>query len=106
MSDGTKHDAGKPMMDLLWSPHLVEVAEVFSVGAKKYSRYNWTKGIEFSRLYSALQRHLNAWWMGEENDPETGNSHLAHAGCCLQMLYGMNYLHPELDDRFKRNDDV
>ena len=31
-------------------------------------------------------RHIFAWWGGEDKDPETGFSHLAHAACCLLFL--------------------
>jgi hypothetical protein len=31
-------------------------------------------------------RHLVAYQSGEEIDPESGKSHLAHAQCCLIFL--------------------
>jgi hypothetical protein len=34
----------------------------------------------------ALMRHMTAWWEGESADPETGYSHLWHAGCCILFL--------------------
>jgi hypothetical protein len=34
-----------------------------------------------------MQRHLWAWKEGEQNDPESGKNHLAHALCCLMFLY-------------------
>jgi hypothetical protein len=34
-----------------------------------------------------MQRHIWAWKEGEQNDPETGRHHLAHAMCCLMFLY-------------------
>jgi hypothetical protein len=36
---GTKHDGGKPRMDLLSSAWLLGVGDVLTYGAKKYSRY-------------------------------------------------------------------
>lgn len=47
---------------------------------------NWEQGILFSRCFAALQRHLTAWWLGDEIDSETGINHLAHAGCELFFL--------------------
>ena len=86
LSEATKFDGEKIRMELL-PPELMEsVAKVLTFGAKKYEARNWEKGMEWSRVYGALQRHLNAWWSGEENDPETGYSHLHHAGCCIAFL--------------------
>ena len=53
-----------------------------------------------SRYFSAAQRHLLAWNDGEDNDPESGLPHLAHASCNLMfMLYHTKH-NPKLDDRF------
>lgn len=38
------------------------------------------------RYFAAAMRHLWAWWTGEERDAETGESHLAHAACCVLFL--------------------
>jgi len=38
------------------------------------------------RYYDAAMRHLYAWFNGEPKDLETGESHLAHAICCLLFL--------------------
>ena len=84
---GVKNDQGKERWDLMPFDALREIAKVFTQGAKKYSDRNWENGLDYSRPYSALQRHLSAWWEDrEENDAEWGLSHLAHAGCCLLML--------------------
>lgn len=55
------------------------VGEVYAFGAEKYDDHNWRKGYEWSKSYDALQRHLTAWWDGEDRDPESGLSHLGHA---------------------------
>ena len=60
--------------DCLW-----ELAEVYGVGAQKYSADNWRKGYPWSWSYSAMQRHLNQFWQGEDFDAETRQAHLAHA---------------------------
>jgi len=54
--------------------------------AAKYAPHNWEKGIDYSRVYGALLRHMMAWWGGEDTDPETGLSHLHHAACCIMFL--------------------
>jgi hypothetical protein len=98
---GMKFDQGKPLMGLLSPRWLVGVAQVLTFGAKKYAAHNWAQGISYSRLYDAIQRHLNAFWDHEENDPESGISHLLHASCGMMFLYMMTIIHPELDDRHR-----
>jgi hypothetical protein len=89
----------KNMLQLMPPLATERIAEVFTFGAKKYSDWNWSKGMEYSRLYGAMQRHITAWYKGESIDPETGKSHLAHAGCCVMMLLEMEELRPDMDDR-------
>jgi len=60
---------------------------------------NWEKGIAWSRVYGAALRHLNAWYGGENLDPETGRSHLWHAATNIMFLMEFENTHPELDDR-------
>lgn len=86
MSEFKKFDTGKVKMGLL-PPHALKgIAEVFTSGAVKYGDYNYMNGTQWSRYYDALQRHLNAWYSGQELDEETGKSHLYHAGCCIMIL--------------------
>lgn len=63
---------------------------------------NWEKGINFSRVFGALMRHLWAWWNPYylDTDEETGKSHLWHAACCLAFLisYEARGMH-DFDDR-------
>ena len=99
-SKGTKHDDGKPRMDLIDSYCLEELAKVLTMGASKYDAHNWRKGIEYSRIYAAIQRHLNEYWKGTDVDPESGLPHLAHAMCGLQFLLWHSKFKPELDDRW------
>lgn len=56
-------------------------------GAKKYGPFNWReKNIEALTYYSAALRHLFAWFDGQDNDPDSGNPHLAHAIASLAIL--------------------
>lgn len=87
-------------MDLL-DPHAMEqLALVLGFGAKKYAAHNWRKGLSKSRLIGAALRHLFAYLGGQDHDPETGLSHVAHAMCCCMFLLGLEH-RPELDDRWK-----
>lgn len=98
-SGGTKYDDGKPRMELLPGPALREVAKVLTFGAKKYDPWNWQKGFSWGRLAGACLRHLFSWLSGEDNDPETGLSHLAHAACCILFLLDHTILDLGQDDR-------
>lgn len=97
--EGAKLDTGKVGLDLLPPEPLIQIARVLDFGAKKYASYNWAKGIKYSRVYSAALRHLFAWWKGEDVDPETGLSHLAHAGCCVLFLLQYELSKRDFDDR-------
>lgn len=98
---GTKFDAGKPPMELLSTEVLVQISRVLEFGKKKYDTHNWRKGMSWSRLIGAALRHLTAYKDGEDLDPETGLSHLAHLGCCTMFLLEFIKTHPDFDDRYK-----
>jgi hypothetical protein len=85
---GTKLDHGKPQVALIDPDWLLEVAEVLTFGAKKYSPGNWKHVDDAQARYlSAAYRHLLAYQKGQENDSESNLSHLAHASCCLMFLH-------------------
>lgn len=105
LTEGTKHDGDKIRTDLYPVASFLGTCRVLTHGAKKYAARNWEKGILFGRVYGALLRHLFAWWGGEDVDPESGEHHLDHAGCCIAFLqhYAKNpgsYAH--FDDRPKQ----
>jgi len=79
-------DLKAPLCMVPWSA-IIYLAMAFKEGARKYGPFNWrTKKIESMTYVSALMRHVAAWVDGEENDPESGNPHLAHALACLAIL--------------------
>jgi len=88
MKKAVKFDDDKTRMDLLPPKAQKGIAKVFTFGAKKYNDYNYKngEGLDWNRPYAACLRHLNAWQDGEDLDPETKQSHLYHAGCCIMML--------------------
>lgn len=99
MTEGRKDDGGKLPWHLLPPELMIGVAAVLQFGAVKYTERNWEKGMAWSRVFSALMRHLWAWWMGEKKDPETGYSHLWHAGCCIAFLIAYEQREIGVDDR-------
>ena len=64
------------------------VGRVMSVGAAKYGAFNYRESrIAASTYQDAMERHASLWFDGEDNDPETGVSHLASiiASCSLLL---------------------
>src|SRR3990167_8769307 len=95
-----KHDGQKEIRPELLAPEfLTGIAKVLAFGANKYSVGNWANGMEWSRIYGALQRHIIAWAGGENSDSESGFSHLFHAGCCLMFLVAHEARELGIDDR-------
>jgi len=89
--EGMKYDEGKLDYTLLPWGALEEVVKVLEFGKKKYARDNWQKVPEGKiRYVQAGFRHLIAYTTGEENDKESGLSHLAHAICCLMFVLSLN----------------
>ncbi len=87
-----KYDSNKPDLSILPLAGLCAVAAALSLGEKKYGRHDFYKGgIESHRMIAAALRHLYAWESGEDNDPESGASHLGHAAAnCLMLLAQMD----------------
>jgi hypothetical protein len=98
---GIKHDSNKTEYHYLSPIAIEELSKVLTFGAKKYAAHNWRGGMKWSRVLSAAFRHLYAWMRGEDKDPETGLSHLAHCMCCIMFLLEFEVTHKELDDRYK-----
>jgi hypothetical protein len=102
--EGRKNDSGKLRYDLVcpeWEEGLVDILTGAPGigGAGEYGDRNWELGLDVSRCYAALRRHIAAWIRGEDNDPKSGKSHLFHANACLMFLWAMPQIHPERDDR-------
>lgn len=79
---------------------LETLSRVYSKGLKKYQRDNWRRGYRWSLSYDALQRHLMAFWKGEDLD-EDGEPHLAHAAWHCATLIVFMKEQREKDDRWK-----
>lgn len=95
-----KADDGKNPLDLLPTVALESVGLVLQHGAKKYAAHNWRKGMKYSRLISALLRHVFAFMRGENIDPESNLPHMAHAACCVLFLLDYQLTSVGEDDRY------
>jgi hypothetical protein len=69
-------------------------------GMLKYGRANWRRaGIRASIYYDACRRHMNAWFEGEDTDPDSGLPHLAHAIACIAIIIDAKAAGKLNDDR-------
>lgn len=72
------------------------------VGMLQYGRSNWRaahQGVRASIYVAACKRHLDAWFEGEELDPDSGIPHLGHALACLAILVDAEAAGNLKDDR-------
>ena len=69
-------------------------------GMLKYGRSNFRAvGVRASIYYDAVNRHINAWFEGEDVDPDSGLPHLAHALACLAIIVDAQAAGKLRDDR-------
>ena len=69
-------------------------------GALKYGRHNYRAvGVRGSVYYDAARRHLDAYWEGEDIDPDSGVSHLVKAMACLAVMRDSQMIGNFTDDR-------
>lgn len=77
----------KTPLQLLPPVFMAATAWVLKLGAKKYGPWNWRHNkVECQTYVGAIRRHLDAWQEGEDVDPESGQSHLAHIAASVAIL--------------------
>lgn len=108
----TKHDNGKPRLDLLPPEALIEIANVFTHGAARYGDHNWRQGLPHSRTIAAALRHIMAFQGGADIDNGEGGTNCHHLACAIvelmfaltfeiEALHGTQVPEPyDADDRF------
>jgi len=94
-----RFNTGKPQWSLVDMTCFEDMVRVLEFGAKKYTPGNWKKGLPIMSQYDSLARHMVAFMNGENTDPETGLSHLAHAQCNLMFMMHTMKHHSNLDNR-------
>ena len=79
---------------------MAEVARVMEMGAVKYDAHNWKKGGPMRDSIDSLLRHMTAFNNCQDNDEESGLSHLAHVICNASFILENYYRYgEEIDDR-------
>lgn len=108
MADGTskpsnpKDAVGIRKVSLSMLPFRVlwEVALGMLEGALKYGRHNYRGiGVRASVYFDAAQRHLGAWWEGEDIDRESQLSHITKTISALVVLRDSMIQGNWVDDR-------
>lgn len=88
---GAKKQMKLDRFDLVPAEPLRLLARHYGLGSLKYEDRNWEKGYPWSWAYRALMGHVNAWWQGEDIDPETGSPHMAavawHAFAIMEFAH-------------------
>lgn len=79
---------------------IAEVGVALLEGALKYGRFNYRKSaIKASVYFDATQRHLNAWYEGEDLDPDSELSHITKAIASLTVFRDAMLNGKVIDDR-------
>jgi hypothetical protein len=98
-NQGLRFNTGKLKWSLVSWKALAPMVRVLMFGAEKYDDHNWKKGLKYTEICESLQRHLNAFIEGEENDPESKLSHVGHILCNAMFLSYMSLFRKDMDDR-------
>lgn len=86
ITDGLKHDGGKPRLDLV-PPEIIEVVgAVMTHGIEKYGEGSYRK-VDPKRYRAALMRHICKWLKNPYGiDSDSGLPHLWHIACNVAFL--------------------
>ena len=95
ITDGLKHDGGKPRLDLV-PPELIEaVGTVMTHGAEKYGEASYRQ-VQPQRYRSALMRHICKWLKDPHGkDEDSGLPHLWHIACNVAFLLELDKEKPQ-----------
>lgn len=131
MEKAKRYNKGKIRPELLPAHALSKIAEVYTKGAHKYTVYrdasgkevlgkdipmediwkyeivddgsnNWRKGQSWTDALGSIKRHIAAFELGEDMDPELGTYHLANAAWGMLQLIEYYKIFPHGDDRIHR----
>ena len=102
---GQSKNEGKVQYSLMPTDALREVARVLTIGAQKYEKRNWERGMPWSWRYDSLRRHTEDWWAGVDKDPENGTWTMAcvAVNALFLLAYQLRGL-KQFDDRERLGD--
>ena len=90
-----RYNQGKTQLDLIPPNVLEELGRALTYGAEKYGKYNYRKGMEWSKVLDSLLRHINSFRKGEDFDIESGLPHLSLAMCNIVFLSEYSRIYPQ-----------
>lgn len=99
-----KKFAGAKKVCLHYVPPIAEMqmARAMELGGIKYGPFNWQESeIDATTYYDAIRRHIAEWFTGQDIDPESGCSHLAHIMACCAVVIDAEATGMLIDDRPK-----
>lgn len=97
-----RFNEGKPEVSQLDPRFIIELSDLMTVSSKKYGKFNWAQGQEYHTPFDSCLRHLLKFMLGEDNDSESGKSHLVHAAANIMILFTSYKLaDKELDTRYR-----
>lgn len=97
---GVRENSGKLKWSLVSMRSLAPMVRVLMFGAQKYEDHNWKKGLKYTEICESLQRHLNSFMEGKDNDSESKLSHVGHILCNAMFLSYMTLFRKDMDDRY------
>lgn len=99
MDKALRYNEGKNMLDLIPPVLIEEIGKILTFGAKKYDKYNYRKGMEWSKCVASLKRHLLSFENGIDYDSESGQLHISHVIVNAMFLLEYYKIYPQGDDR-------
>jgi len=97
---------GKAPLEFLEPAANEAIARVMATGAEKYGPRNFIiDAITATTYIGAIRRHLDAWMEGQDVDPDSGFTHLAHIGANIHVVLAAMAHDKCIDDRFPASDD-
>jgi len=100
MKEGDRFNEGKLKWSLVSWKALEPLVQVLMFGTQKYDSHNWKKGLKYTEVCESLQRHLNSFIEGEDEDKESKLSHIGHILCNAMFLSYMFLFRKDMDDRY------
>jgi len=97
---GLRYNTGKLKWGLVSWKALEPMVRVLMFGAEKYDEHNWKGGLKYTEVCESLQRHINSFIDGEDNDPESKLTHVGHVLCNAMFLSYMFLFRKDMDDRY------
>jgi len=107
--EGLKFDKNKAKLHMIPLVALEEEAKAWMIGEKKYDKWNFTNGMDYSRALDAALRHIYQYLEGESHNVETFTRdgkehtmkchHLGSARACLAMVLEWERTGKGNDDR-------